>query len=132
MSSSPLTVCSAGLVREAQSLYGSLFALSGRTRLRSATRWLTTTHMGARITLLLARRGIRLSNQVDTATLSGAKLVSGYVIEHSGEVAGNLTVLDSHFAIALITLFYFLRDGESYYVALLELMPLHEDNMCNF
>ena len=124
----PAIYLSAGLVREAQSMYGSLSALSGHASLSSATRWLTTTHVGARIMALLTRRGIRLADQIDTATLSGAKLVSGYVIEHSGEVASNLAVFVFHFAIALITLFYFLRDGESYYVALLELMPLHEDD----
>ena len=62
---------------------------------------------------LLARRGIRLADQIDSATISGAKLVSGYVIEHSGEVASNLAIFVFHFGIALITLFYFLRDGES-------------------
>jgi predicted PurR-regulated permease PerM len=124
----PAIYLSAGLVREAQSMYGSLSALSGNASFDSVNQWLTHTHLGARITGLLARRGIRLADQIDSATVSGAKLISGYVIEHSGEVAGNLAIFVFHFAIALITLFYFLRDGESYYVALLKLMPLHEDD----
>ena len=109
-------------------MYGSLSAMSGRSSFGSANHWLTHTHLGARITALLARQGIRLADQIDTATLSGAKLVSSYVIAHSGEVASNLANFVFHFAIALITLFYLLRDGESYYLALLELMPLHEDD----
>ena len=109
-------------------MYGSLSALSGNASFGSVNHWLTNTHFGVRITALLARQGIRLADQIDSATISGAKLVSGYVIEHSGEVASNLTIFVFHFGIALITLFYFLRDGESYYVALLKLMPLHEDD----
>jgi len=116
------------LVREAQSMYGSLAAMSGKSGFGSANNWLTHTHLGARITALLARQGIRLADQIDSATLSGAKLVSSYAIEHSGEVASNLATFVFHFAIALITLFYLLRDGESYYLAILDLMPLHEDD----
>ena len=124
----PAIYLSAGLVREAQSMYRSLSVLSANASFGSVNHWLTQTHLGARITPLLARHGIRLADQIDSATISGAKLFSGYVIAHSGEVASNLAIFVFHFGIALITLFYFLRDGESYYVALLKLMPLHEDD----
>ena len=95
-------------------MYGSLSALSGNTSFGSVNHWLTQTHLGARITALLARQGIRLADQIDSATIGGAKLVSGYAIEHSGEAASNLAIFVFHFGIALITLFYFLRDGESW------------------
>jgi predicted PurR-regulated permease PerM len=124
----PAIWLSARLVRETQSMYGSLSAMSGRTGFGSANHWLTHTHLGAHIMALLARQGIRLEDQIDTATLSGAKMVSSYVIEHSGEVASNLATFVFHFALALITFFYLLRDGESYYLSLLELTPLHEDD----
>ena len=46
----PAIWLSARLVREAQSLYGSLSAMSGRTSFGSANHWLTHTHLGARVT----------------------------------------------------------------------------------
>ncbi|HEX4209869.1 MAG TPA: AI-2E family transporter [Candidatus Binataceae bacterium] len=124
----PAIWLSARLVRESQSMYNSLSAMSGRNGFVSANRWLTHTHLGARAVALLARQGIRLEDQINVATLSGAKLASSYVLEHSGEVASNLATFVFHFAIALITLFYLLRDGESYYLSMLELMPLHDDD----
>jgi predicted PurR-regulated permease PerM len=122
----PAIWLSARLVREAQSLYTSLSGFSARDGFGSVTSWLTHTRIGARAAALLARRGVKVADQVDSAAVSGAKLVSAYVIAHSGEVASNLATFVFHFSIALITLFYLLRDGESYYLALLELMPLHE------
>jgi predicted PurR-regulated permease PerM len=116
------------LVHEAQSLYGSLATFSARNEFGYASGWLTHTRLGARVAAMLARQGIRVADEINTATVSGAKFVSAYVIAHGGEAASNLATFVFHFAIALITLFYLLRDGESYYLALLELMPLHEDD----
>jgi predicted PurR-regulated permease PerM len=124
----PAIWLSARLVHEAQSLYGSLANFSARSDFGYATGWLTHTRLGARIEALLARQGIRVADEIDTVTVSGAKLVSAYVIAHGGEVASNLATFVFHFALALITLFYLLRDGESYYLTMLELMPLHEDD----
>ncbi|HUN56561.1 MAG TPA: AI-2E family transporter [Candidatus Binataceae bacterium] len=122
----PTIWLSASLVHESQSIYDSLSAVSGHNGLGYANHWLTSSHIGVRITAMLARFGIRLEDEINSASVSGAKLVSSYILEHTGAVASNLANFVFHFAIALITLFYLLRDGESYYLSILELMPLHD------
>ncbi|MGA2412607.1 MAG: AI-2E family transporter, partial [Candidatus Binataceae bacterium] len=124
----PAIWLSARLVRETQSMYGSLSGLSGKNGYAAANRWLAHTHWGARLTTILANQGIRLEDQIHSALVSGAQLASAYLLAHTGEVASNLATFVFHFTIALITLFYLLRDGEAYYLAVLELTPLHEND----
>jgi predicted PurR-regulated permease PerM len=119
---------SAHLVSETQSAYYSLSTLSEHGSFGYVNHWLTHSIIGERITALLARWNIRLEDQIGSATLSIAKIVSSYIIEHTGQVATNLAAFVFHFVLALMTLFYLLRDGEKYYLSLLELMPLHESD----
>ncbi|HTT76763.1 MAG TPA: AI-2E family transporter [Candidatus Binataceae bacterium] len=124
----PAIWVSAHLVNETQSAYESLSTLSGRGGFGYINHWLTHSRIGERITALFARFGFRLEDQIHSAALGGAKIVSSYVIEHSAQVASNLATFVFHFVLALVTLFYLLRDGEEYYLSLLELMPLHESD----
>jgi predicted PurR-regulated permease PerM len=124
----PTIWLSTSIVHESQSIYDSLSAISGHNGFGYANHLLTHTHIGTRITAILARFGIRLEDEINSVSIGSAKLVSSYILLHSGAVASNLANFVFHFAIALITLFYLLRDGEAYYLTLLELMPLHEDD----
>jgi predicted PurR-regulated permease PerM len=63
-----------------------------------------------------------------TVALRTAKATSDYVVAHGGTVASNIASFIFHFAIALLTFFYLLRDGETYYEGLRELTPLHEED----
>lgn len=119
---------SAKLLREAQTLYGAISEFSTTGGLAKASQWIRATPPGAMIDAALAKRGMRLEDELRKFALSGAKVTSDYVIAHGSAVASNFASFLFHFAIALLTFFYLLRDGESYYEGLRELTPLHEED----
>ena len=125
----PAIWLSARLVAEAQSLYVEISefvgAGGGVSKLGS---WLRGTPPGARLDAMLVRRGISLEDEISKFAVQGAKVTSDYVIQHGGALASNVASTVIHFALALFTFFYLLRDGESYYEGLRELTPLHEED----
>ncbi|HXR24892.1 MAG TPA: AI-2E family transporter [Candidatus Binataceae bacterium] len=124
----PAVWLSATLVREAQSLYAALPQANHQGGLASASTWIRGTRPGAWLDALLTRHGIRLDDEIGYLTTQGVKATSDYIVKHVGSVAGNIVIYFFHFAIALTTFFYLLRDGESYYEALRNLTPLHEED----
>ena len=124
----PAIWVSARFVHEAQTLYSEISAFSTNGGLNRAGGWIRHTHMGARLAAALARRGIRLEDEISIVALRAAKSTSDYVVSHGGAVAGNVASFIFHFSIALLTFFYLLRDGETYYEGLRELTPLHEED----
>lgn len=125
----PAVWLSASLVREAQSLYAALPQGAGRAgTLDGASAWIRSTSLGAWVAAVLAHRGIRLEDEVRYLSVEAARTTSDYIVKHVGAVAGNVVIYLFHFAIALTTFYYLLRDGESYYETLGELTPLHEED----
>jgi predicted PurR-regulated permease PerM len=125
----PAVWLSASLVREAQSLYAALPQGAGRDgALVGASAWIRSTSVGAWVAEVLAHRGMRLEDEVRYLSVEAARTTSDYIIKHVGAVASNLVIYLFHFAIALTTFYYLLRDGESYYETLRELTPLHEED----
>jgi predicted PurR-regulated permease PerM len=124
----PAIWLSTRLLHEVQALYSEISTLSPNRGLRGASEWLSKTHLGAKAALLLARRGVRLEDEMRTIALRAAKATSDYVVAHGGTVASNIASFIFHFAIALLTFFYLLRDGETYYEGLRALTPLHEED----
>jgi predicted PurR-regulated permease PerM len=124
----PATWLSARLVHEAQGLYSEILTLSTSGGIHRASEWIRATRPGARVDETLARRGIKLDDEVRTLSVQAAKATSDYIVANGGAVASNVASFVFHFAIALITFFYLLRDGESYYEGLRELTPLHEED----
>lgn len=124
----PATWLSARLVHEAQTLYTGISAVATSDEFAKATQWIRSTAAGARIEAALGRHGVKLDDEIRTLMMQAAKATSDYVVAHGGAVASNVASVIFHFAIALLTFFYLLRDGESYYVALRQLTPLHEED----
>lgn len=124
----PATWLSARLVHEVQSLYAEVSMVSPNSGFQNASEWIRHTHLGARAAGLLEYHGVKLEDEIRTVALRGAKAMSDYVVAHGGTVASNIAGFVFHFAIALITVFYLLRDGETYYEGLRELTPLHEED----
>ena len=125
----PAIWLSARLVAEAQSLYTEISNFVGTGGgVNKLGNWLRGTSPGARLDAMLVRRGISLEDEISKFAVQGAKVTSDYVIEHGGALASNVASSVIHFAIALLTFFYLLRDGESYYEGLRELTPLHEQD----
>lgn len=124
----PAIWLSARLVREAQTLYAAISQLSASGGLARTSDWIRATRPGAMIDAALTRRGVKLEDELRNFTVQGAKLTSDYLIAHGSAAASNLASFVFHFVIALLTFFYLLRDGESYYEGLRELTPLHEQD----
>ena len=125
----PAVWLSARLVAEAQSLYSEISNFVGAGGgVSKLGNWVRGTHAGARLDAMLVRRGISLEDEISKFAVQGAKVTSDYVIGHGGSLASNVASSVFHFAIALLTFFYLLRDGESYYEGLRELTPLHEED----
>ncbi|HJU10833.1 MAG TPA: AI-2E family transporter, partial [Candidatus Binataceae bacterium] len=111
----PATWMTARIVREAQSLYTEISTVSPNNGLQNASDWIQRTHLGSKGARLLANHGIRLDDEVRAVALRAAKSTSDYVLIHGGTVASNIASFVFHFVIALLTFFYLLRDGETYY-----------------
>jgi len=124
----PAVWLSARLLQEAQNIYSEISRVSTAGGLDKVSDWIRHTHLGASAGAVLARHGIRLEDEILAFWVQGAKLTTAYIIQHGSAVAGNIAILLFHFAVALITFFYLLRDGESYYEALRELTPMHEED----
>jgi len=122
----PAASLSAVLAREAATLYTNLSQASGKDDLAHATTWLANTRPGAKMSAALARRGIRLEDEVRSVGIQSVKTVSSYLVKHGGAAASNVASFLFHFVIAMLTLFYLLRDGEAWYDGLRELTPLEE------
>jgi predicted PurR-regulated permease PerM len=90
--------------------------------------WLRETRIGGHLNNILARHGIRLQDEIKSVALQSAKVTSDYLLAHGGSAASNLASFVLHFGIALLTFFYLLRDGESYYEGVRALTPLHEED----
>ena len=124
----PATWLSARLLHEVQNLYSEISTVSPNSGFHSASDWIRRTHLGSKGARLLERHGIKLEDEMRAVALRAAKRTSDYVVAHGGTVAGNIASFIFHFAIALLTFFYLLRDGETYYEGLRELTPLHEED----
>lgn len=116
------------LVSEAQNIYGELSSLSTKGSRDRFTAWLRETSWGARAADMMARRGVKLEDEIRTVSVQAARYTRDYAIEHGGSVASNLAGFLLHFGIALLTFFYLLRDGESYYEGVRSLTPMHEQD----
>jgi len=121
----PAVWLSERLISEDQTLYGAISGLSTKGGLDRIGAWLRETTMGARLEDMLARHGIRLDDEIKTVVAQSAKVTSDYVLAHGTSAASNVAGYLLHFGIALLTFFYLLRDGESYYESLVALTPLH-------
>jgi predicted PurR-regulated permease PerM len=124
----PAVWLSARLVHEAQTLYAGISAVATKGGLHRTSDWIRNTRPGAWIDTILARRGVKLDDEVHFLAIQGAKATSDYIVANGGAVASNVASFLFHFGIALLTFFYLLRDGESYYEGLRELTPLHEED----
>ncbi|HUY18484.1 MAG TPA: AI-2E family transporter [Candidatus Binataceae bacterium] len=118
------------LAAEAQNFYNELSVIVNRSSSgqAQASHWLTHTRIGIALNRMLARRGIRLEDEISKLAYAAAKLTSDYVVLHASYVARNVITAVIDFGIMLITFFYLLRDGNYYYHELRAITPLHTED----
>jgi predicted PurR-regulated permease PerM len=124
----PALWLSGRLVAEAQTLYAAISELVQGGKLSDISKWMLQSRLGAAAATMLEKHGLSLQDEAQKLAIEGARLTRDYIIEHGTAVATNVVTIVFHFAIGLITFFYVLRDGESYYESLRYLTPLHEQD----
>jgi predicted PurR-regulated permease PerM len=124
----PAVWLSERLVNEGQALYGTVSHLSTRGSLNRVGEWLRETRMGGRLNDTLARHGFKLEDEIKSVVVQSGKITSDYLLAHGTSAASNLAGFFLRFGIALLTFFYLLRDGESYFEGLRALTPMHEED----
>jgi predicted PurR-regulated permease PerM len=124
----PAIWLSARLLHEVQNLYNAISTVSANSSFHGVSEWIRRTHLGSRGAAILEHHGVKVEDEMRSVALSGAKATSDYVVVHGSTVATNIVSFIFHFAVALLTFFYLLRDGEEYYEALRDLTPLHEED----
>ena len=112
---------------EAASLYTTLSALvpAKLAPLRSLA--LRSRLIGA-LEQLFPHTGLDLQGEISKIVLEGAKATSNLLLADVTGIARNVASFVIHFGVMLFTLFYVMRDGETYYERLRDLTPLHEDD----
>ena len=117
-----------GLAREAAALSSAISAQAGSSDWSKVLGdWTARLPLSDRLRAGLDRLSIG-QRELQGMAVNGAKFISEYMANHVTAVARNLMALLWDFFIIIFTLFYFLRDGESYYEGLRNLTPLHEED----
>jgi predicted PurR-regulated permease PerM len=90
--------------------------------------WMAHIPLHDRLGRLLQHMNLSVEKDLPAVAMRGAQLLSQYMANHVGDMARNVMAFIWDFLILLFTLFYFLRDGESYYEGLRSLAPMHEED----
>ncbi len=116
------------LASEAQRLYISVSELVRSGGLGPIRDFTLHSHLVTALDAALARHGIDLQAEISKFVMEGAKATSNLLVADVTGIARNLISFIVQFSFMLFTLFYVLRDGETYYEALRNVTPLHEDD----
>ena len=112
---------------EAASLYAALSELVP-SKLAPLKNLALHSRLISALSLALARTGIDLQDEITKIVLDSAKTTSNLLVADLTGIARNVASFVIHFGVMLFTLFYVMRDGETYYETLRNLTPLHEDD----
>jgi predicted PurR-regulated permease PerM len=116
------------LAEEAQTLSAAVSAAVGSGGLSKLRDTMVQSSVTGRLNGLLSHVGIKLEDEIPQLAVRAAKLTSEYMVGHVTAAARNVLSFIWDFFLIIFTLFYLLRDGESYYEAIRNLTPLHEED----
>jgi predicted PurR-regulated permease PerM len=114
------------LTSEAESLYATASDLIKNNSLTGIQQQLMSLHAVANLNNVLGQHGIRIEEEIPRIGLESLKFTSNALLENVGGAAKNLAEFFIDLGIVLLTFFYLLRDGESYYNSIRNLTPLHD------
>lgn len=116
------------LASEAQSLYASVSELVRTGGIGPLGERAMHSRLVTALDAALARFGIDLAAELSKFATETAKAISNLLVANVTGIARNLISFVIQFSVMLMTLFYLLRDGETYYETLRNITPLHEDD----
>jgi predicted PurR-regulated permease PerM len=124
----PALWLSAMLASEARSLYTQAYILAAEGGVGKFQDVALHSRLGIEASKLLMRMHISLQKQLPNLAVEASKLTSNSMVGYVTGTFKNLLAFVVDFALMLMILFYLLRDGESYFHALRDMTPLHEDD----
>jgi predicted PurR-regulated permease PerM len=116
------------LAGEAQNLYVAVSELVRTGGIGPLRELVMHSRLVIAIDTTLARYGIDMQAEISKFVTEGAKAMSNLLVADVTGIARNLISFVIQFSVMLMTLFYLLRDGETYYDALREATPLHDED----
>ena len=116
------------LASEAHSLYSEAVILAAQGGMVKYQDIALHSRWGMELSRLLLRVHIKLDEEVPKLALQATRATSDSMVGYVTGTFKNLLSFVIDFGLMLMILFYMLRDGESYYHALRDMTPLHEDD----
>jgi predicted PurR-regulated permease PerM len=116
------------LAAEAHSLYNQAYVLTEQGGVGKVQDLALQSRWGVALSNLLNRMHIKLEEELPKIAVEAARLARDTMVGYVTGTFKNLASFVIDFGLTLMILFYLLRDGESYYHALREMTPLHEDD----
>jgi predicted PurR-regulated permease PerM len=116
------------LAAEARSLYTQAYLLAAQGGVGKFQDVALHSRLGMAASRLLLRVHIKLEEELPKVALQVTQLTSDTMVGYVTGTFKNLASFVIDFGLALMILFYLLRDGEGYYHALRNMTPLHEDD----
>jgi predicted PurR-regulated permease PerM len=123
----PAVMFAVRLAEEAKTLEAAVSAAAGDGGVAKLRDWMLHLPLSDRVTAIIGPLNIN-TDDLQAMAVKMAQLTSQYLASHVTSAARNLMAFIWDFSIVILTLFYFLRDGESYYEGIRNLTPLHEED----
>jgi predicted PurR-regulated permease PerM len=116
------------LAAEARSLYTEAYILASQGGVGKFQDVAVHSRLGMVAAKLLMRVNLKLEEVLPKLVLQATRVTSDSMVSYVTGTFKNLASFVVDFGLALMILFYLLRDGESYYHAFRNMTPLHEDD----
>jgi len=121
----PVGVLASRLIQEAGSAYDIITAWVQAGGAKQLPAMLATLPFGSAFQELLGRVFVS-PEDLEFFLLQSSKTVSGFVVEQGAGFAKNAFLLVANFLVALVTLFFFFKDGARFLEGLYRIIPLED------
>jgi predicted PurR-regulated permease PerM len=114
-------------IQEAGSAYDAVHAWVQSGGVKRLPAQLAHLPLGGRMQELIGRY-VTSSGELETFLLQSSKTLSGFVVEQIAGFAKNVFLLAANFLVAIVTLFFFFKDGKRLLGSLYRTVPLEESH----
>ncbi len=121
----PVVVLASLLIQETGSAYDAINAWVQSGGVKRLPAQLATLPLGEHLQEALGRV-IVSPGDIESFLLQSSKAVSGFVVEQAAGFAKNAFLLAANFLVAIVTLFFFFKDGTRFLDGLYRIIPLED------
>lgn len=121
----PVTFLTSLLFREAGGAYDAINAWVQSGGVKRLPAQISSLPLGGRAQELIGRL-VTDTGDLETFVLQSSKALSGFVVEQVTGLAKNVFLLAANFLVAIVTLFFFFKDGRRLLDSLYRIIPMEE------